>query len=734
MRRLLIASIVVFLVIVVSNSQLGVAQAATVVTKVGDTDDGVCDPLDCSLREALRYSPTGSTINVPSGVYGLNSTLVSTANQTIVGSGATSTVLLALGEFRIMEIHGNLALSHLTIKNGNEPNGSGGGLSITGGEVTLESLIVNRNRAASAGGGIYVSNASVTLADTTVEGNTVLGSGGGVYARNSSVFVRNSVFADNIASSGAGAFVSDNSSLSVEDAQINSNFAWGSGAGMFLDDVDANIGRIAIYDNESSGRGGGIFGRGNIAITNSTVSGNRAKEGGGMYLESGTATLVNGTIAFNTASVTAGGLRQSGGTLNVVNTVIFGNRSATAPNCNGIITSLGHNLLSDNVGCPFASTASDLVGTAPTPIDPLLGALQDNGGITPTHALSEGSPAIDAADDTLAPETDQRGVSRPLGEASDIGAYESDFIGNSPPAAGADSYSVIRENVLVIGPPGVLSNDSDPDGDTLTAVLVEGATSGLVDLEPTGAFTYTPDPGFEGSDSFTYSAFDASRFSDATVVSIYVTSLQFVVVEPEVKSTVRTEAEFAVDIVARNANSLAGVQLVVDFDPDVLLYLTSTQGSKLGVSGCESAEHAEQSAGRVSLTTACSIGMTADNLLLWKLSFGAIAAAGRIDSEVATSEILLSDSQSPPDLIPSAGASAQFAVIPGKCGDQNGDGIVDVRDAVIDLQIITETIEPTLTQLVLSDINRDGSISVLDVISILKHIVDQETPLDDCGL
>jgi Tol biopolymer transport system component len=50
--------------------------------------------------------------------------------------------------------------------------------------------------------------------------------------------------------------------------------------------------------------------------------------------------------------------------------------------------------------------------------------LQDNGGPTLTHALKSGSPAIDAGDDSTAPNTDQRGVARPQGSASDIGAFE----------------------------------------------------------------------------------------------------------------------------------------------------------------------------------------------------------------------------------------------------------------------------------------------------------------------
>ena len=54
----------------------------------------------------------------------------------------------------------------------------------------------------------------------------------------------------------------------------------------------------------------------------------------------------------------------------------------------------------------------------------LLGPLADNGGPTKTHALLEGSPAIDAGDDEIAPDTDQRGVNRPRGSSSDIGAFE----------------------------------------------------------------------------------------------------------------------------------------------------------------------------------------------------------------------------------------------------------------------------------------------------------------------
>jgi hypothetical protein len=90
------------------------------------------------------------------------------------------------------------------------------------------------------------------------------------------------------------------------------------------------------------------------------------------------------------------------------------------------------------------------------------------------------------------------------------------------PAANGDTYQTMQDNEFSIAAPGVLANDTDADGDTLTASLTANAVNGAVALEPTGAFTYTPDPGFFGSDSFSYEASDGST-SSAAVVGITVT-------------------------------------------------------------------------------------------------------------------------------------------------------------------------------------------------------------------
>ena len=66
------------------------------------------------------------------------------------------------------------------------------------------------------------------------------------------------------------------------------------------------------------------------------------------------------------------------------------------------------------------------------------------------------------------------------------------------------------------------------------------------------------------------------------------------------------------------------------------------------------------------------------------------------------------------------------------CGDLNGDGGVNIFDAIIDLQIIVGLIEPTELQLILGDVVRDGTINVFDAILLLQHIVGL-TQITDCG-
>lgn len=91
---------------------------------------------------------------------------------------------------------------------------------------------------------------------------------------------------------------------------------------------------------------------------------------------------------------------------------------------------------------------------------------------------------------------------------------------NTAPVATADSYSTDVDTPLTIAAPGVLANDDDADGDTLTASKVSDPPNGSVTLNANGGFTYTPDPGFEGTDTFTYHAYDGIAYSNTVDVDI----------------------------------------------------------------------------------------------------------------------------------------------------------------------------------------------------------------------
>ncbi|RYD48505.1 MAG: tandem-95 repeat protein, partial [Verrucomicrobiaceae bacterium] len=97
-------------------------------------------------------------------------------------------------------------------------------------------------------------------------------------------------------------------------------------------------------------------------------------------------------------------------------------------------------------------------------------------------------------------------------------------VSTNPPVAVSDTYTTVQDTPLVIASPGVLSNDTDADSDPLTAVVVANPTNGSVTLNANGGFTYTPNAGYNGSDSFTYRANDGALNSNIGTVSITVTS------------------------------------------------------------------------------------------------------------------------------------------------------------------------------------------------------------------
>jgi hypothetical protein len=195
---------------------------------------------------------------------------------------------------------------------------------------------------------------------------------------------------------------------------------------------------------ETDAEGGGIFAFGKLTIDRSTVSGNVAEStpgggttfamGGGIFAQGGG--LVSGsTITGN--SVTGGGSGSPGfirGSnlsispgLSVRDTIVSAPKGE-AESCAGAVPDSGGYNLDEDGSCEFGA-GSDLNGVA-AGLDPVL---RDNGGPTPTHALLEGSLAIDRGN-SFGATTDQRGLPRPSdfpaisnkegGDGSDIGAFE----------------------------------------------------------------------------------------------------------------------------------------------------------------------------------------------------------------------------------------------------------------------------------------------------------------------
>ena len=229
---------------------------------------------------------------------------------------------------------------------------------------------------------------------------------------------RTQVLGNEAGECGGGLYVS-NGSVTLTGGQVRDNAAtgvgWGdAGGGMYLSLGSATLSSVPIVENTAQDGGGFFNWGGTLTLVNATVSHNAAtNDGGGLYGGIGTTVLTYTTVASNTAMGRGGGVLADTGVAALGNTVLAYNDPS---NCEGILTSSGHNLESGTT-CGLNATG-DITGT-----DPLLAPLAEDGG-TLVHALVKDSPAIDEGLCLVEPAIDQRGVSRPQGDACDIGAYE----------------------------------------------------------------------------------------------------------------------------------------------------------------------------------------------------------------------------------------------------------------------------------------------------------------------
>ncbi len=143
---------------------------------------------------------------------------------------------------------------------------------------------------------------------------------------------------------------------------------------------------------------------------------------------------------------------------------------------------------------------------------------------------------------------------------------------NTAPVANADGpYTTPEDVALTLPAPGLLSNDTDADGDPLTADLVSDVSYGALVLNANGSFTYTPPANFSGAATFTYRAFDGLAYSNGVTVTIAVTPVNDSPVAND--DTATTAEDTALSVIAAN-----GV-LANDSDSDSLLLTASKVAS-----------------------------------------------------------------------------------------------------------------------------------------------------------
>jgi hypothetical protein len=353
---------------------------------------------------------------------------------------------------------GGMGLTVNTGANGG-PGGAGGGIYNVG-TLTLSEVTITGNHAGN--GGVGGAGGAGGSGGTGGMGGCC-GDGGGVDSATGAVVITGSTFAGNHAGNGGAGGLGGSSAGNMSTSGSGGSGAGGaSGGGIAVTGGSATITNSTFTANVSGlgGDGGDAPAGGHQGVGNGGNAGN-GSTGGGLFVRAGAAvTLANVTIAANQVSVAGtpgisltggaagaagnppfgGGIFTNGApATNMTDTLLVGNGLG---NCAGSTTDGGHNLSFGDTSCPLTFAGRD----------PKLGALQDNGGPTPTMAPGAGSAAIDAGAGCSL--TDQRGVLRPAGKACDIGAYEV-----APPVVTTGSPAAITPTTAILEG-GVLTNNA----------------------------------------------------------------------------------------------------------------------------------------------------------------------------------------------------------------------------------------------------------------------------------
>jgi len=404
-----------------------VADGIACASEAGACREGACE-LPCSedgIRTAVdlgggpySFACQGPT-NVPTQaeiVVDKDVILDGGGNLTVDGQGSHRVFLLWYGTKPFAEFR------NLTVTGGAAPDDDGGGINNFG-TLTLSNCTLSGNTA-KAGGGVY-NHGTLKVIDSTVVANTAGYVGGGM-GNLDTLRMTNSLVSDNAAEFGGG--VHNGALATIVDSTIVRNTATAGtlgdpGGGGIRNASNMWLINSTVSENATDefGQGAGIANvlTARLWMTNSTVSGNL---GSGIDNNAARVTLISATVFGNSGELFQG-IHQDQGFMTFRDTLI-------ADPCTGRRTnewtSEGGNVESPGDTCGF-DRPTDQVNVGAD--DLKLGPLQENGGPTETHALGDGSVAIDvipeaecldADGDPLT--TDQRGF--PRDSMCDVGAFE----------------------------------------------------------------------------------------------------------------------------------------------------------------------------------------------------------------------------------------------------------------------------------------------------------------------
>jgi hypothetical protein len=293
-----------------------------------------------------------------------------------------------------------------------------------GSNPVLNSVIFDSNISSNKGCMINEKESNPILNGVTFSNNSAK-YGAGMYNYQSSPTLTDVVFTNNAAGQVGGAMENeDHSNPILTNVLFEGNSAYHEGGGMFnIMGSNPILTNVAFNNNSVTGDGGG-GGMNNYnsspILTNVTFSGNHAVVGGGIGNWQSNLILLNVTFSKNTADQYGAAMYSQESRPKITNTIIWGN----TPGNSQIMNDRGVSNIT------YSIIEGGHAGTGNIDVNPRLGTLVDNGGLTSAYSLGTGSPAIDAGSPSECPTFDQFDLPRPEdgdGDGSavcDIGAFE----------------------------------------------------------------------------------------------------------------------------------------------------------------------------------------------------------------------------------------------------------------------------------------------------------------------